>query len=407
MNPLKVSIVLGLFCLGCFKSDSNTTDGGVDVVLSDLQRTDQSEERDVPFADDVPTPQPDVPTPQPDVPTPDIGPPPPATFDVDLLFVIDNSGSMQEEQASLKSEIPAFIEALTGGVAPDGTAVPAASSVRVGVVTTDMGTGGHAIVTCNEPNYGDDGVMQSSCFTAPYATYHAGEDASEFMNQVECEIRPGINGCGFEQQLDAMLKALTPSSSPPTFVNGTRGHGDAENASFLRDDAFLGIIILSDEDDCSAADPDLFNRGSSVYTDPDLNLRCWRYGDPSLGAVHPISRYVDGILALKDPRNVAVHVVGGVPTDLAPSGTDPIDFGRLIGDSRDPRMVSQPDPDFPAQLRPSCDVPGRGVAYPPERMLTMLEGLEARGANVGLSSICQDAILLDPVLRAFWDAASR
>ena len=35
---------------------------------------------------------------------------------------------------------------------------------HIGVVTTDMGTGGHAIVTCNEPNYGDDGVK--------YCVYH-------------------------------------------------------------------------------------------------------------------------------------------------------------------------------------------------------------------------------------------
>src|SRR5262245_27261598 len=52
---------------------------------------------------------------------------------VDLLFVIDNSGSMADKQQNLRDNFPNFINVLNtiqGGL-PD---------VHIGVVTSDMGT---------------------------------------------------------------------------------------------------------------------------------------------------------------------------------------------------------------------------------------------------------------------------
>lgn len=54
--------------------------------------------------------------------------------DLDILFVIDNSDSMGEEQASLAANFPAFIDKLQnieGGL----------PNVHIGVVTTDVGAG--------------------------------------------------------------------------------------------------------------------------------------------------------------------------------------------------------------------------------------------------------------------------
>ena len=57
---------------------------------------------------------------------------------VDLLFMIDNSGSMEEEQTSLATEIPRLVQTLASGVARDGSTFPAVRDLRVGVVSSDM-----------------------------------------------------------------------------------------------------------------------------------------------------------------------------------------------------------------------------------------------------------------------------
>lgn len=317
---------------------------------------------------------------------------------VDLLFVIDNSGSMDQEQNTLKGELPALIEALTTGSAPGIGDFTPIRDLRVGMVSTDMGTGGYTIPTCNEPNFGDDGILQrqTGCGTPPdgppFLSLRPGDDAGSYVSDLQCLASLGTRGCGFEQPLDAMLKAVTPQTSPVTFVNGSRGHADGANEFFVRPESLLVIVLLTDEDDCSAANPDIFNRNSVVFDDPDLNLRCSRYGDPSFGAVHRTERFVDGLLAIHPPERVVYHLVAGLPVDLAPSPGESTDYEQLIGDEavRDPRMIERPDPEMPSQLNPSC-VTERGNAYPPLRLLRVARGLERRGAGVGVQSICQES----------------
>src|SRR5687767_5682802 len=52
---------------------------------------------------------------------------------LDLLFVIDNSGSMEQEQASLARNFPLFMRELTNAGLPD---------LHLGIVSTDFGAGG-------------------------------------------------------------------------------------------------------------------------------------------------------------------------------------------------------------------------------------------------------------------------
>ncbi|MGZ3461712.1 MAG: vWA domain-containing protein, partial [Archangium sp.] len=49
----------------------------------------------------------------------------------DILFVIDNSGSMAEEQAAIATELPAFLDELRGGNDVE-------QDFRVGVITTSV-----------------------------------------------------------------------------------------------------------------------------------------------------------------------------------------------------------------------------------------------------------------------------
>lgn len=314
-----------------------------------------------------------------------------ATSALDVLLLLDNSGSMAEEQATLAAALPALVEALVTGDA-DGDGIqdfPVIDSLQLGSISSDIGTGGFTIPTCNEPNFGDDGLLLQHGIGAgcdpsyPAIQSFDGGDASAFASSVQCVAMTGTQGCGFEQSLDAMLKAVAPSThASPTgsqtrFVNGSVGHGDGANAGLVREHATLALINLSDEDDCSALDPDIFNRDSATYTDPDLNLRCSRYADDAL---HPTSRYADGFLALKaDPSQLVYAAIAGIPTGMGDATNTEI--------LADPRMVEAPDPDMPSQLTPVCESEA-GYAYPARRIVQVAEELEAAGAFTVASSIC-------------------
>ena len=91
---------------------------------------------------------------------------------VDLLFMVDNSNSMTEEQASLTSEFPRMINILASGdfdqdgdFAGDGEAgdedFRPVRDLNVGVITSDMGAGGFTLPTCRAADFGDDGILRS------------------------------------------------------------------------------------------------------------------------------------------------------------------------------------------------------------------------------------------------------
>ncbi|HJL48187.1 MAG TPA: hypothetical protein RMG45_20180, partial [Polyangiaceae bacterium LLY-WYZ-15_(1-7)] len=273
-----------------------------------------------------------------------------------------------------------------------GLDFPPVESLHVGVVTPNMGTGGVPVPTCSEPALGDDGILQTAGSTAAgcrssypsVLTFEpgAGGDPDAFARDVGCLATQGTNGCGFEQQLDAALKAVTPSSSPIRFVSGTTGHADGANAGFLREDALLGIVMVTDEDDCSAADPDLFNPRSTEYTG-DLNLRCFQYPE----ALHPLARYAD-LVAGRDPDRVFFSLITGIPPEIEPAPGTPIDYAGILAH---PDMQARIDPAEPIRLAPSCrDAAGMALAYPPVRLVQAARQLETTGATATLTSSCQD-----------------
>jgi len=87
-----------------------------------------------------------------------------------------------------------------------------------------------------------------------------------------CIAAVGSSGCGFEQELAAITRALGADGKP----------APAENAGFLRDDAALFIMVLADEDDCSASpSSNLFASDSTTLASPLGPLggyRCAEFG---------------------------------------------------------------------------------------------------------------------------------
>lgn len=353
---------------------------------------------------------------------------------VDLLFVVDNSGSMKEEQSSLQREFPKLITVLTTGERPPKPSFPPAEDLHLGVVSSDMGLVGiQGIPGCD--GLGDDGIMNnipnptlSGCqATYPrFLTYLAGvNDPAQTANDFGCIAALGTDGCGFEQPLESGLKAVWPSVDLDPDGNviepnrilflgdamgfGQLGHGDTDNNSFLRNDPIAGIsliaiIVVSDEEDCSSADTSHFT--PELYLDPndpkdaallmqDLNLRCF-YNPQNL---YKIDRYVAGFQALR-PGNenlVIFAAIDGVPPDLVDENARmAVDFSDdtqrnayYDGILADPRMQEVPDPSRPpgeGNLTPSCNT-GNGIAFPPRRSV---EVVKAFGETGVLQSICQD-----------------
>lgn len=192
---------------------------------------------------------------------------------VDILFVIDNSGSMEGEQNSIAANFSRFtsvLENIEGGL----------PNIHLGVVSSNAGAGGQPADGCG--GNGDNGRLQNAARnpgcsppSGYFISYEKDEDGNERKNYSDslaetfsCIGRLGTQGCGFEQHLEAMRRALDPSVNP-------------ENAGFLRSDAYLAVIILADEDDCSANHSEIFNPDEMSIDDPlgpATSFRCFEYG---------------------------------------------------------------------------------------------------------------------------------
>ncbi len=166
---------------------------------------------------------------------------------LDLLFMVDDSSSMEKMQTKLKQQLPLFMQILES--APGGL-----PDIHIAVVSSDMGAPGDTTIqSCTR--FGDQGgfraAAQDTCLgttLAPGATFlSSGGGVANFTGQIsdvfQCIALLGASGCGFESQLASIDRAL-----------GADGQGPppAQNAGFLRDDASLAIVLLTNEDDCSA-----------------------------------------------------------------------------------------------------------------------------------------------------------
>jgi hypothetical protein len=312
---------------------------------------------------------------------------------IDLLFVVDNSNSMNEEQINLTANFAELLSALTDPPDTDRNGepdYPPAEDIRVGVITTDLGVGSYTVVSCDAA--GDRGVLVTShqggdpaCAdvslpaSEPWLAYRAGDDEAELGRRFSCLARLGTSGCGLEQQLESMYAALVTQAAP-----------GMPNEGFVRGNSLLAVVFVTDEDDCSASDTTIFDPTRNAELGP-YGRRCAEH--PEL--LHPIDRYVAALDGLRlDRPNVVVGAITGVP--VASPGTDPLetDYEALL---MDPRMQFTPDPARMDQLTPACDRPGSGSAIPARRIVELSRRFAVRGDGLA-TSICEAD--LSPAMRA-------
>ena len=315
---------------------------------------------------------------------------------IDLLFAIDSDASMAPAQALLAAQLPRVLTAIaTGDSDLDGTPdTEPVADLHVGVVTADMGSRGFDYPSCRAADVGDDGLLvTSSAASDPscergFPTFLAWDPASDLdalAADAVCIADVGQAGCLFEQPLEAALKALTPSSSLLRFHPGELGHGDFENAGFLRSGSVLAVTVLTDEDDCSVENPELYDPGSTFF-DNFPNVRCALYPE----FLHPVHRYVSGLRALREASDLVFAFAAGVPPDLVRASPELADYDTIAADMRMLPAVQRVDP---TRLEPACSsADGAIEAAPPIRMVEAGRQLTERGVRTAMGSVCDGSL---------------
>lgn len=401
--------------------------------------------------------------------------------DVDILFVIDNSGSMGEEQRALSRNFASFVEVL------DAPSLRA--NYRLGVTTTDSGT----MMTkgCRAPDNGE--LRLQSCKERADEFIDQARTTSRFntacnsvcnLEAQQLQIRPsaidetntlaprswlekingetnledrttsiadafgcygpqGIDGCGYEAQLESMYQALEKSEDP-------NQPSKNPNYGFLRDDAILAVVHVSDELDCSVnpshplknQDPEkfeagLFGRESNAFWGPGQDYansaNCLHAGvscsgldgdnyescvaqnksmaaktlasdeDQNLAVLTPVERYIQGVQAIADQKSsdgkgeVIVGLIGGVNEDgsisypRSDSGAVrdeflKLNFGIGAGCRSETSFLEEKDPEVDSTIPAGTEI---GIALPPVRLAKFASAFAAEDEQFAYR-ICQD-----------------
>jgi hypothetical protein len=212
---------------------------------------------------------------------------------IDFVFVVDNSLSMADEQENLVASVPGFVQAIQ-------TALPDVEDIRVGVVDTDTypGLGNPdpldacpADADCSSCDYALGALLSkpasamdpsTSCSFGTEMPYMDGM-SDTFATEFECAAIVGTDGNPVEQQASALVQAV---SDPLNTADGC-------NQQFLRDDALLVFLVISDEED-DVEDPP----------------------EPQGGSLGEPAAWYEAVLAAKggEPNNaVALGLLGGSP----------------------------------------------------------------------------------------------
>jgi hypothetical protein len=155
---------------------------------------------------------------------------------MDIIFVVDNSGSMDQEQANLATNFPMFAQLLRNYTVSDGKPL----DFRVAITTTgrdinySVSIPGFGTLPQNEK--GENGAFQNNCSSTK--RWLEPTDTN-FESTLACRANVGTNGPSIEMPL-----LMSKWSLAERVTDGT-------NTGFLRDDALLAIVVLTDEDDAS------------------------------------------------------------------------------------------------------------------------------------------------------------
>ncbi len=154
---------------------------------------------------------------------------------VDILFVIDDSGSMADQQDSLIASFPGFVAGIQSRLG-------SAQSYHIGIVTTEdyqANTAGCRAIGDLITTTGGPSSSAMACGPFAGGTSWMGENEPNLAQKFACAGKVGAGGNSDERVARAIMNALEPS----------RNAQGACNAGFSRPESLLVIVIITDEDD--------------------------------------------------------------------------------------------------------------------------------------------------------------
>lgn len=278
---------------------------------------------------------------------------------LDILFVVDNSPSMAEEQDTLVRSVfdercpiadlrdvpepfanapPDVLEELAEvcGLAQLMAAIN--GDFHIGVITTDVGNCDERFAEVQDPDGLHTPTSMRGCLQGA-----ANDDGHKFLSRdddvlggvQQAMLGVGTYGSSFERGMDAMKIFLDPASRrAPGCENDLDG--------FLRKDGQLLVIFVGDEDDCSHADGaygfdnELENEPAGCGDFREMFLQssatdCYEQRD-LLAPVADYAGFLRGLTEQGRTTGVYVGVVGGLVESVGSDGGGFVPGGCVPGD---------------------------------------------------------------------------
>lgn len=222
---------------------------------------------------------------------------------IDLLFVIDNSASMDLEQANLGTNFPAFISVIDESGLDYRVAVTTTGMDYTYYLTTPFGS------IPSSQDGGDNGTMLLRDDCGMQRRWIEKTDADP-TGTFACAANVGAAGPSQEMPLAAMRAALEDRMA------------DGTNQGWRRPDALLGVVFLTDENDCSYEQSVTFGLNELGICESQME---------------PVPNYVSFLDAYTGDRGRwAVAAIAGPGPDTCES-----DFGQAVYAERIDQFVTQ------------------------------------------------------------------
>ncbi len=239
-----------------------------------------------------------------------------APVQTDILFVVDDSNSMSEEQQAVARELPTFVQILQTGAGVE-------QNLRVGLVNTSVYSAflGNQLLFNRYPQGG---------WLRQFPAVDGGVGGGErWLTDPDSEIVPrlssailalGITGSFQETPFEAARIALTGTGFWTMLPDGGN-----PNAGFLRPGARLLVVAVSDEDDCSEIDHD---PPTVVFTNAEGQDFCTLHENQ----LTPVGDYVTAFQRLDDGKGRPREVLWGAIAPVARSNKVAQGIGGSLGD---------------------------------------------------------------------------
>ena len=150
---------------------------------------------------------------------------------MDIVFIVDNSGSMAQEQTNLATNFPKFVKVISDYKTKSGDQL----DFRIAVSSSDDEKDKGKFSATRAPS------APSGCTAGPARPWLERGDG-DIGPMFACRAQLGTNGSNIERPLENMLLGVTTAVA----------QNSAAGTSFIREDALLAFILLTDEDEGSA-----------------------------------------------------------------------------------------------------------------------------------------------------------